>query len=306
MGAWMIQPSWIQAALAQIQAGLWKPAPLESEKEPRVYESIDMEKSAKADGRHDLRLYYPIHNSIAVIPLAGAMQKARSKFGGVSTVDARRSIRHAVSNENVDAIMMLIDSPGGHTAGTAELADEVQRADTIKPVYAHIDDLGASAAYWVASQARRITANRMAQVGSIGCVAVIKDTSKAHEAQGVKVHVISTGKYKGSFADGAPVTKDDLAYIQSMVDDFNDHFLGSVMSGRNMSQDEVEAISTGEMWIADKALKNGLIDAVQSSDQTILEIGSELAAKKAEEFEQSRIASNSDIVAMEIRFAEET
>ena len=76
------------------------------------------------------------------------MQKGSSKFGGASTIRVRRQIREARQDEDVEAILLVVDSPGGTVAGTDELAREVGRAAEEKIVHAHIDDLGASAAFW--------------------------------------------------------------------------------------------------------------------------------------------------------------
>src|SRR5581483_9650939 len=110
----------------------------------------------------------------------GMLMKGQSSMGGTSTVMARRDIRQAVADQDVAGILLAIDSPGGTVAGTDDLAAEVRQARTSKPVWAAIDDLGASAAYWVASQTQRVTVNSpTALVGSIGTLQVIRDLSAA-------------------------------------------------------------------------------------------------------------------------------
>src|SRR5690606_31819803 len=128
----------------------------------------------------------------------GAMTKQGSSFGGASTVRTRRAIRSAAADKSVSAIMLLIDSPGGSVSGTSDLADDVANAKKKKPVYAYIEDTCCSAAYWVASQCSAIYANPTAIVGSIGTYMVVADYSRMAENAGVKVHCISTGKYKGA------------------------------------------------------------------------------------------------------------
>jgi ClpP class serine protease len=101
-----------------------------------------------------------------------------------------------------------IDSPGGTVAGTPELAAAVSALDQKKPVYAFSSGLMASAAYWIASQARAIYATPSAQVGSIGVVQAVVDRSAAINAAGIKVEVFSVGKYKAMGAPGTPLTDD--------------------------------------------------------------------------------------------------
>lgn len=78
-------------------------------------------------------------------------------------------------------------------AGTKELADDVAAVDAVKPVHAYLEDAGASAAYWIASQARTVTANAMAMVGSLGTFTVLYDLSKSAEMDGVQGAGVVTG-----------------------------------------------------------------------------------------------------------------
>ena len=165
--------------------------------------------------------YFVTSEGVGILPLHGPSMKARSKYGGYSTVDARRQLRAMAADERVGAILLHIDSPGGHVAGTKELADDVAAVGQTKPVHAYIEDTGASAAYWVASQARTVAANAMAMVGSLGTFTVLYDLSRMAEMEGVQVHVVSTGERKGAAVPGTPVTDGDLAEAQRLVDGFD-------------------------------------------------------------------------------------
>jgi signal peptide peptidase SppA len=208
--------------------------------------------------------------SIARVVVRGTMMKGQSSFGGTSTVALRRDIRQAAADPNVSGILLDIDSPGGTVAGTADLAAEVRAARRRKPVWAHIDDLGASAAYWVASQADQLFANdRTALVGSIGTVLTVYDQSAAAEAQGVKPLVFATGPLKGAGAPGSPVTEEQRNYFQSIVDDSQVSFDAAVKNGRNFTADQLAAVKTGGVFPAAKALDLGLIDGIRSIDRTL-------------------------------------
>lgn len=215
-------------------------------------------------------------NGMAILPIMGHMMKESSSFGGCSTVACRRLIRQAVRNESVTGLMMYVDSPGGSAAGTFELAAEVARAREHIPVRAHIEDIGASAAYWVASQSERITANKMGEVGSIGTVALLVDDSLEQEAMGRKVHVISTGEYKGAGAPGAPITDRQLEAFREQVNDINGHFLAGVAGGRGMSEERLEGVADGRVFIAEKAEGLGLIDGVATFEDSVADFAHEL------------------------------
>ncbi|MBU6429344.1 MAG: S49 family peptidase, partial [Cyanobacteria bacterium REEB65] len=174
--------------------------------------------------------------SIAVVKLSGLLMKGQSSLGGTSTIQARRDIRQAANDPEVGGIMLAIDSPGGTVAGTQDLADDVRAAAQRKPVWAHIDDLGASAAYWVASQAHRVFANApTALVGSIGTVHSIKDTSGQESKKGIKTLVIATGPLKGMGTPGAPITKAQQDHLQGLANSVQASFDQAVQSGRRMT-----------------------------------------------------------------------
>jgi len=250
-GPWMVEPAWFTQAVAAVKSGTMVPMAFAEQdgSEPSGYEVDD--------------------NGIAQIGLHGQMTKGASSYGGASTVAIRRNIREAVRDDSVKAIFLHVDSPGGTVAGTADLATEVNRADAQKPVYAYIEDLGASAAYWVASQARRVTANPTAQVGCIGTLIVLEDSSGKAEKEGLKVRVVSSGGYKGAFVEGTEITEEQIDYAQGIVNDMNIHLLQGVKKGRNMPIERVRELADGRLHIAAKALSLGLIDGVETIDDSV-------------------------------------
>jgi signal peptide peptidase SppA len=204
--------------------------------------------------------------SIAVIPLVGTLMKARSSFGGTSTVQARRDIRSAARNPDVSGIMLAIDSPGGTVAGTADLGAEVKAARREKPVFAQIEDSATSAAYWVASQASRVYANSAtAMAGSIGTLlAVTKETSG-------KVAVFASGPLKAPGAAGE-LTDEQTAYLQGLVNGWQSQFDLAVKAGRRLGDKQLAQVNTGAAFLANTAHDLKLIDGIQSTEQTLAEL----------------------------------
>lgn len=208
--------------------------------------------------------------SVAVVKATGLLMKQQSSMGGTSTIQLRRDIRQATNDPNVSGILLAIDSPGGTAAGTADLAAEVKAATRKKPVWAHVDDLGASAAYWMASQADMVFANSTtALVGSVGTIQTVYDMSAAAEQQGVKTLVFSTGPLKGTGAPGAPVTEEQQAYLQGLVNSIQESFDAAVRNGRGMSASQLAAVRSGAVFPASQALDMKLIDGVRSFDKTL-------------------------------------
>jgi len=215
----------------------------------------------------------------AIIPITGMMMKGTSKmFDGTSTLKTRRQISAAMADDSVSSILMFIDSPGGHVDGTDELAADIRAADLTKPVFSFIEDMGASAALWVASQSSKVFTNRMAAVGSIGVFAVVTDASEAMEQAGIKVHVISTGDFKGG-AFGAEVSEAQIGEVQKMVDAINVEFKGAVKKGRSMTAKAVDAIADGRMFTAPEAQALGLTDGVSTIEKVLGAMDKEVRAR---------------------------
>ncbi len=222
---------------------------------------------------------------IAVIRLAGLLLKSQSSLGGTSTVQARREIRAAAADSDVAGILLAIDSPGGTVAGTDALAQDVKIAGKQKPVWSFVEDLCASAAYWVASQTSRITANsQTAMVGSIGTILVTHDLSENFTREGIKTLIFSTGPLKGLGAPGAPITDEQAAHLQGLINQTQESFDSAVRTGRGLSAKELAAVRHGGLLIANDALGAKLIDGVQSLQQTVAEFGKHLNGKLKSSF----------------------
>lgn len=271
MGLWMYEPQRLIAQVSALRAG-------------------QVTIRAGEDDRPGEPPLYAVERGIALIQISGTMMKAKSKYGGTSTVRTRQAIRTAANDPKVGGIMLSIDSPGGTVAGTHDLADDFRRAGMMKPTAAHTSDLMASAALYVGTQAGRLTAGPAAEVGSIGTVAVVEDSSKAAEMAGVKVHVVSTGPYKGAFADGAPVTAEHLSHLQDRVNESADMFISAVAQGRSMDKRDVKKLADGRVFAARDAKQNGLIDDVESFDQAFRALERRVGEQQAEARRRSKTA----------------
>ncbi len=229
--------------------------------------------AADAQQRGAVGAEYELVGNIAVVPIRGTLMKHESSFSrGTGTVNARRKIRAALNDPDVRSILLHIESPGGTAAGTKELADEVHAARQQKTVWAYAEDLCCSAAYWIASQAEQIFANAPALVGSIGTYMVIHDFARLFDDAGVKTHVIRAGDFKGAGTMGTEITEAQLGEFQRVVNQINDFFLSGVARGRGLNQKRVKELADGRVQMAADAKDLGLIDGVQTLDQTLSQL----------------------------------
>jgi len=117
---------------------------------------------------------YTVHDGVALLEIVGPMTKYGSSFAPLGAMlQTRRNLRAALADPKVRAAVLRIDSPGGTTTGTDDLAAEVLTANQKKPIVAYGEDLMASAAYYVASQAEEIVATKATEIGSIGVFTVV-------------------------------------------------------------------------------------------------------------------------------------
>ncbi len=221
-----------------------------------------------------------VQDGIALVTLHGVLMKHQSSAQeSTSTVLTRRLIREAAASPDVGALLIHVDSPGGTVAGTPQLAKDVAAAAKLKPVVAHVENLAASAAYWVASQASKVIAEPESLVGSIGTYGVITDMSAAASMKGIKVHVVKAGAMKGAGVPGTEVTAEQLTDAQKTVNELNSFFVRGVASGRGMTLAAVGELADGRVHIAGDAQRMGLIDGQQSLDATWSKLAALIARK---------------------------
>jgi signal peptide peptidase SppA len=213
-------------------------------------------------------------DGIALLQVQGPMMKSVSSLGeGASTVQLRQQLRAARKAPEVIGGMLVMDTPGGTAKGNRDLADEVARFAQAKPIYSFTEDQTTSAGVSVASQAtKRFANNDAALYGAMGTYSVLMDQSGMAEKLGVKVHVIKAGQYKGMGEPGTPVTEEQLAEAQRIVNALNDSYLETIARGLGKPVEMIRSIADGRVIMARDAVGMGLIDGVQSFDETYAQL----------------------------------
>jgi signal peptide peptidase SppA len=205
-----------------------------------------------------------VADGVATIPITGVLMKSVPKIFSYFGIDATsyaqivQDVAQANADPQVTSIMLAVDSPGGQVSGVAETGEAIKAS--AKPVASNISGIGASAAYWLAAQAKPVSASMNSLVGSIGVYVVQVDSSEAAAKDGFKVHVISSGPFKGAGAPGSKITAEHLAATQEIVDGLSANFVAAVASGRGVSAGTAKGWASGKLWLADEAARLGLVD----------------------------------------------
>lgn len=212
---------------------------------------------------------------VAVIPINGVTGKKFNMMsqisGGASTQLIERDIKAALSDPEVNSILLHIDSPGGTVDGTQTLAAAVNDASKIKPVVAFADGTMTSAAYWYGSAANAIVASSSTtQIGSIGVRSIHKDISKAEEMSGVKTTELSAGKHKTLGSQYAPLSKDDKALMEEKLKAIEQIFINEVAKFRGVDPETVlNDMADGRVFLSSDAKERGMIDHIATLETTI-------------------------------------
>lgn len=226
--------------------------------------------AASKSSRQDQKEFRTVGNT-AVIPILGTILNRETwitRSSGITTAKGlKRQLDAAMDDKSVNTILLDIDSPGGTADGIADLAADIRRMKNQKPIYAVVDGIAASAGYYLASQASRISITQTSEVGSIGVFVAHRDISKALEKEGIKINLISAGKYKTEMTPFAPLTEEARKELQTQVDYYFGLFLDDVAKGRQTTAAVVKKeFGQGRMIRPQEALKKGMIDAVESSE----------------------------------------
>jgi signal peptide peptidase SppA len=217
--------------------------------------------------------------AVAVLPIYGLIAQRMSffeqmVFGGTSIERTQAIFRGLVADDQIKAIVLNFDSPGGSPNGCDEFALEIFEARGTKPIVAQIDSGCASAAYYLASQADEIVITPGGIVGSVGVYAIHEEMSKLFEQLGVTYTLISSGGVKGKNNDFTPLTEDVRAELEKRVAYTDGLFRKAVARGRSISQAAVtEKFGNGDMFTPAEAVANGMVDKIAPLKDTLARFG---------------------------------
>lgn len=209
--------------------------------------------------------------SIAMVTFSGPMMKNDAYCGPAGMVSQAQLINQLAAADNIDGIILNIDSPGGQADGTALLSDCIKNASGKKPILAIIDDgMAASAAMWIASAANEIYVTQATdQVGSIGVYTQVADWNKYYkEFHKLDVQDIYAPQSTDKNKDYRDAINGDTAAVEQDLSVLADQFINTVATNRG-SKIKGDKWKTGKMFYAKDAVKNGLIDGIKSFDQVV-------------------------------------
>ncbi len=253
---WALEPTYHNRMAAIVLSGRMDWAAYQKDRKEPFFSSVSASwgydsKVAKIRSKSGL---------VAIIPIIGSM----SRYGDYcswGTEDIGAWVMEANADEQVSAIVLEINSPGGEVDGTEMLGEIVRQS--AKPVVAYVAGMAASAAYWVASQASEIVmeSETSSEVGSIGVLAMHIDAIGFFEKEGYKITIIRSegSDHKALFNSVEPLTEEIIAETQASMTPIKNQFISTVKAGR---PNIVGDVFSGKMFNGKDAIKNKMADRI--------------------------------------------
>ena len=198
---------------------------------------------------------------VAVVVAAGEIsggEQPAGSIGGESTAALLRQVR---DDEEVKAVVLRVDSPGGEVFASEQIRREVEQLKAAgKPVAVSMGDLAASGGYWISMNADRIYADPSTITGSIGIFGLIPNFTRTLDKVGVHTDGVGTTRYAGAFDVTRPLDPDVGRVIQAVINRGYADFTGKVAAARGKPVAEVDAVARGRVWSGAQAKERGLVD----------------------------------------------
>lgn len=218
-----------------------------------------------------------IRGKVVTVPLHGYISHKPSVWSAYGYETSSETfagwLTDLVNNKDVGAIVIDINSPGGTVAGLTGVTEKIRSLRGNKPIIAVVNDLMASAAYFIGSAADEIVSDPDALTGSIGTIGMHVDYSQALENAGIKVTYVHAGKYKAEGSPYKPLDDEAKQDWQSMVDSYYENFVSAVAVNRGITANKVKAdFGQGRVLKATKAREVGMVDRIATLEQVIKDL----------------------------------
>jgi len=210
-------------------------------------------------------------DEIAIIYAQGEIQSGEGDVNIIGEGAMRRSISEARNNNDVKAIVLRIDSPGGNALTSDLIWREIELTKKVKPVVVSMGNYAASGGYYIACNANTIFAEKNTITGSIGVFGMLPNFSGLSTKMGIHSEQVNTHQNSGNYNPFAPIDEKFKAVTTEGVEQIYKTFVSHVAQGRKMSFTQVDAIAQGRVWTGADAIKIGLVDKIGGLHDAIQE-----------------------------------
>ena len=237
----------------------------------------ELEMISYSDFRKSYSTYKSSKNRVAVIVASGDIVPGKGDANNIGSDKFAKEIRKAREDDDIKAIVMRINSPGGSFIASDVMWREIKLASEAKPVIASMSDVAASGGYYLAMACDTIIAQPNTITGSIGIFSIIFNAQGfLNNKLGITTDEVATGEISTLYTMSRPLSEQQKRIIQKDTDEGYETFVTKAAEGRGMQVDEIKAVASGRVWSGLQALDNGLVDQLGGIDEAIA-----IAAEKA-------------------------
>ncbi len=215
-------------------------------------------------------------NKISMAYAEGEIVDGQGGAGQLGGSSFARQLRQLRQDDDVKAVVLRINSPGGSVTGSEEIQREVRLTRQKKPVIVSMGDYAASGGYWIATGGNYIFAEPNTITGSIGVFGLQFNVQKLGNTNGLTWDVVKTSRYADNTTISRPKTPQELAIAQKSVNQIYNQFLDKVAEARKLPKQKVAQIAQGRVWSGKDAKQLGLVDEIGGIEEAI-----KYAAKQA-------------------------
>lgn len=215
-------------------------------------------------------------NQIAVVYAEGDIVDGEGQMGEVGGHKFARELRQLRQDENIKAVVLRVNSPGGSASASEEIQRELRLTMQTKPVVVSMGSVAASGGYWISTYSHRIFAEPATITGSIGVYGMFFNVQQLFNHFGLTFDTVKTGKLADMLTASRPKTEAEMAVFQKLVDWIYDEFTAKVGESRKLDKAKVLEIAQGRVWSGEEAKKLGLVDEIGGLGKAIT-----FAAEKA-------------------------
>ena len=220
---------------------------------------------------------------VAVVVAEGEITDGDQPAGRVGGLSTSALLREARDDDDVKAVVLRVDSPGGGVYASEQIRREVAALKKAgKPVVVSMGDLAASGGYWISMNADRIYADPSTITGSIGIFGLFPTVDRGLAKLGVRTDGVSTTRYAGAFDVTRPLDAGVGQVVQAVIEKGYRDFTGKVAQARGRSVEQVDAVAQGRVWSGEQAKARGLVDAMGGLDAAVSEAATRAKLGKRE------------------------
>jgi len=244
--------------------------------------------------------FRPVKNGIGIIYISGPIRQnfSTNRFFKGGSENIIEQLRKFDKMDNIKAIILRINSPGGSVASVQEIYSEIIKIrNSGKIVVASLGEVAASGGYYIASACNKIVANPGTITGSIGVIFQTNNLDGLLKKIGIKTYIIKSGKFKDSGSFFRELTEEERQIFQSIIDDAYNQFIQAIINGRGMKKDNLLPIADGRIYTGTQAFKIGLVDAL-GNDSDAIELAKQLANIKGKPDIVKEISPIEDFLSM--------